>query len=172
MKHHEDKIYEPLRNGEEVMPILNKIAIFGALEERELNILFHNLLIVKYKKGEMISEIGTPGNYIYIIKKGLVKLYIEEDNTSLELIEFGIGNCFGETSLIGILPHSANIIAEEDSELMVLSGHALHDLYATDIQLFSKIILNIARETCRRLVKADNVLLHYVLDEKNKGMIL
>jgi CRP-like cAMP-binding protein len=167
-----NKNYQPLLDFDEVMPILNQIAIFGALDENELKILFQKLLLVRYNKGEMICELGAPAKYIYIIKQGKVKLFIEEDNTSFELLEFGVGKCFGETSLIGIQPHSANIIAEEDTELLVLSGKTLHDLYKTDLQLFSKIILNIARETCRRLNQADNVLLHYVLDEKHKGKIL
>lgn len=167
----ESKIYEPLLNIEEILPILNQIAIFGALNDNELYTLFQNLKKVKYKKGELICRYGTPAKYIYIIYKGRVKVYIEDQHTVLELIEFGIGKCFGETSLIGIQPHTANIIAEEDTELIVLSGKALHELFKSDMELFSKIILNIARETCRRLSDTDNILLHYVQNEHNKGLI-
>ena len=78
---------------------------------------------------------------------------------------------FGETSLIGIQPQSANTIAIEDTELIVISGHSLNQMYKNDVSLFSKIVLNIARESCRRLIKTDDILLHYVLKEKEEGVV-
>ncbi len=160
------KVLEPLLDVESIIPILNRISLFGGLDEKELYIIFRNLKKVRYKKNEIIVRQGTPANYIYIVKSGRVKVYIEEKQKALELTEFGVGNCFGEASLIGIQPHSANVITMEDTELMVLSGRDLHEFYNTDTVLFSKIILNIARDTCRRLYRTDNTLLHYVLGEK------
>jgi CRP-like cAMP-binding protein len=92
-----------------------------------------------------------------------VKLVINEKSDPLELIVFGEGQCFGETSVIGIQPHAATAIAVEDTELIVLSRNALLSLMKTDIELFSILTLNIAREACRRLHKTDEILLHYVL---------
>ena len=99
-------------------------------------------------------------------------MYVEDDQTAYELAEFSVGQCFGETSLIGIQPQSATMMAEEDSELILFSGTALHSLYKEDTKLFSKILLNIARETCRRLAQTDDVMLHYVMDEKKRGQVL
>jgi CRP/FNR family transcriptional regulator, cyclic AMP receptor protein len=165
------KIYTPLLDVENVLPILNEISMFGGLDERELQTLFGKLQKVRYSRGEMVFRQGDPAHYLYIVKQGRVKLYVEQEQTALEFLEFGIGKCFGETSLIGIQPHSGNVVALEDTELMVLSGTGLHELYKTDLLLFCKIIMNIARETCRRLVKTDDILLHYVLKEKHKGTI-
>jgi len=36
-------------------------------------------------------------------------------------------------------------------------------LLKSELELFSILILNIAREACRRLHKMDEILLHYVL---------
>jgi CRP-like cAMP-binding protein len=161
-----EKVLEPLLDVESIIPILNRISLFGGLDEKELYIIFRNLKRVRYRTDELIVRQGTPANYIYIVKSGRVRVYIEEKQRALELTEFGVGNCFGEASLIGIQPHSANVIALEDTELMVLSGKDLHSFYQTDTVLFSKIIMNIARDTCRRLYRTDNTLLHYVLGEE------
>ncbi len=163
---------EPLVDTDTIMEILGQITILGGLNEDELNFLFKKMNKIRYRKGEIIFSRGDRASYIYIVKSGMAKMYIEEDQTAFELAEFRVGQCFGETSLIGIQPQSATIIAEEDSELIIFSGSALHSLYKENVQLFSKILLNIARESCRRLAQTDDVMLHYVLDEKKRGQVL
>ena len=164
-------LLESLRDYENILPILGRIAIFGGLDEKELGIVFQNLQKVRYARGQIICKQGDLGRFIYIVKKGRAKMYLEESYTALELVEYSIGDCFGETALIGILPHSATVEAVEDSELIVLSGKNLYDLYKHDIDVYCKVLLNITRETCRRLASTDNVLQHYVMDEKKRGQI-
>ena len=159
----EKKTYEPLSDIENVLAILNKITIFAGLSDPQLYTLFRLLSSVSYKANETVFEQGEePGN-IYIVKKGKVKLVVWEDGTPLELIEFEQGHCFGEASVIGIQRHQGTVIATTDTELIVLSRKALMSIYDSDKELFSILILNIAREVCRRLYASDDVLLHYIL---------
>ena len=116
-----------------------------------------------YKKDEIVFRQGESPTHIYIVESGRVRLFIEEDYTPLQMFEFHPGECFGESSLIGIMPHTASAICIEKTELIVLSKAALHSLYKDDIELFALIILNIARETCRNLAKTDDILKHYAL---------
>ena len=153
----------PLQNIEDVLSILNEISIFAGLSDKQLYTLFRLLEKTSYKKGEKIFEQGSQPSHIYIIQSGSVKLVINEKSELLELIVFEQGQCFGETSVIGIQPHAVTAIAVEDTELIVLSRNALLSLMKTDLDLFSILILNIAREACRRLHKTDEILLHYVL---------
>jgi CRP/FNR family cyclic AMP-dependent transcriptional regulator len=148
---------------EEVRAVLRKITILAGLTEQQLCSVLELLDKVTYQTGEHIFEQGQQPSHIYIIKSGRIKLIAQEDDTNLELIVFEQGKCFGESSIIGIQPHAATAIAIEPSELMVLSRNALLSLYKTDLELFSILILNIAREACRRLHSTDEVLLHYVL---------
>ena len=39
-------------------------------------------------------------------------------------------------------------------------------LYNTDPKLFGMLMMNIAREVCRRLNKAEDIMLHYALNGK------
>ena len=155
----------PLLDIEDVLPILNEISIFAGLSDKQLYTLFRLLEKAHYKKGEKVFEQDGQPSHIYIIQSGSVKLVINEKSEPLELIVFGEGQCFGETSVIGIQPHAATALAVEDTELIVLSRNALLSLLKTDLDLFSIFILNIAREACRRLYKTDEILLHYVLRE-------
>lgn len=148
---------------EEVRAILRKITILAGLTEEQLCRVLELLDKVSYQTGEHVFEQGQQPSHIYVIKSGRIKLVVQEDGTCFELIVFEQGKCFGESSIIGIQPHAATAIAIEPSELMVLSRGALLSLYKTDLELFSILILNIAREACRRLHCTDEVLLHYVL---------
>ena len=156
----------PLLDIEDVLPILNDISIFAGLSDKQLYTLFRLLEKTSYKAGEKVFEQGSQPSHIYIIQSGSVKLVINEKSNPLELIVVEQGQCFGETSVIGIQPHAATAITVEDTELIVLSRNALLSLLKSNLDLFSILILNIAREACRRLHKTDEILLHYVLREQ------
>jgi CRP-like cAMP-binding protein len=145
----------------DILPILNDISIFAALSNGQLCNLISLLERIRYKTGDRIFTEGQQPSHIYIVMSGRVKLVVGAEQTPLELAIFGKGECFGETSVIGIQPHSATTIAIEETELLVLSRNTLLSLLKSDLELFSVLILNIAREACRRLRKTDQVLLHY-----------
>jgi len=126
-------------------------------------LLFKLLRRVSYKAGEVVFFQGAEPSHIYIIQSGRIKLVVGKDDTLFELVVFGQGDCFGETSVIGIQPHVATATATEDTELIVLSRQALLSIYKQDLELYSILLLNIAREACRRLHHSDEVLLHYAL---------
>jgi len=157
------KTYEPLLDIENVLSILNKITIFAGLSDSQLNKLFKLLSSVSYKANETVFEQGDEPGHIYIVKKGSVKLVIWEEQIPLELMVFEEGHCFGEASVIGIQRHQGTVIAITNTELIVLSRKALMSIYDSDKELFSILILNIAREVCRRLYASDDVLLHYLV---------
>lgn len=161
----ENKAYEPLLDIESILPILNKIAIFAGLSEAQLFKLFRLLQCVHYKTNEAVFEQGDKPSHIYIVKSGKVKLVVKEKQETLELIVFEQGHCFGEASVIGIQPHKGSAISITETELIVLSRNALLSIYDTDKEMFCMLILNIAREVCRRLHASDDILLHYLLEK-------
>ncbi|MDD5217502.1 MAG: cyclic nucleotide-binding domain-containing protein [Candidatus Omnitrophica bacterium] len=165
----ENKHYLLIENKENVFPILSKIAIFGGLSEKQFLTVLELLKRVTYQSGEMIFREGDPASHIYIVRSGEVRVVVGIDQESLEIATFTTGQCFGETAVIGIQPHSASAIAMSDTELIVLEGRALFSIYDADKELFGMLILNIAREACRRLHQTDEVLLHYVLRENHLG---
>jgi len=151
----------PLIEIEEILPILNKIAIFGGLSDKQLYTIFRLLEKIHYKKGERIFEKGDSPDYIYIVLKGSVELFLDVSGNCLAENVFTVGDCFGETSVIGIIPHTANTIAKEETDLILFSREDLFTLWDNDKELFGMVTLNIAREACRRLNKADQTLLYY-----------
>lgn len=156
------KVYSPVTDLENVMKILDKISLFGGLTDEQLYTVFKVLKNVTYNENETIFKKGDTPDYIYIVKSGKIRLAIGPECEPLQIMEFNVGECFGETSLIGILPHTATALAVENTELIVLSGIDLMEFFNVDKDLFGMLILNIAREASRRLHKTDDILMHYV----------
>ena len=152
---------ELLLEIEDILPILNDIAIFGGLSDKQLHTVFRLLEKTHFHKGEFIFEKGDMPSNIYVVWRGRVELLLDVGGSYLAENVFTVGECFGETAAIGIQPHTASAIAMDDTDLIVLSNKSLFSIWDTDKELFAALALNIAREACRRLNKADEVLLHY-----------
>lgn len=150
---------EPLLDLQRVLPILDQISLFGGLSEDQLHTMFGKLKLVHYKAQDMIFKQGDQPSYIYIVLTGEIRLVFEHADHPLSKAQFLPGACFGETSVIGIQPHSASTLAVVDTDLLVLSKENLMEIFDSDKTLFGMLILNIAREASRRLHKADDLLL-------------
>lgn len=159
-----EKYRLPLLDVENVLPILNKIAILGGLDDAQLYSVFRMLETERYEKGEFIFRQGDSPSHIRIIRSGRVHMIENVEGTPLELVEFRAGDCFGETSVLAIQQHTASALAIEDTELLVIPREKLFALYESDAKLFGMLMMNIAREACRRLNRTEDVMLHYALE--------
>jgi len=151
---------------ENILPMLNKISVLGGLDDAQLYTIFRMLEVEQYRKGELIFRQGDSPSHIRIVRTGRVRMVEDIDGTPMELLEFNTGDCFGETAVIAIHPHTASAIAMEDAELLVIPRDRLFGLYDSDPKLFGMLVLNIAREACRRLNKTEDIMLHYALKGK------
>lgn len=152
----------PLKDINSLLNLIHKISIFGGLTDDQLQEIFELSFLAELPHKSKLFSPGDSPNYIYILIKGSIKLYITHDNVQYEFVSFQIGDCFGEASMVSIEPHSASAICESDCELIVLSRKAFLKLHKTNPDLFSRLILNIARELGRRLHKTNNLLFEYV----------
>ena len=145
-------------NLEEVIPILKQISIFGGMTEEGLSKIVALITVKDYAKEEVIFKEGEPSVAIYIVYSGKVKIVLHLEDNPYTLVEFTVGDCFGETAMIGIQNHATSAVAMEDSRIMLLTAQNFNDLYKGDPKLFSLLILNVARESCRRLCKNTKII--------------
>jgi CRP-like cAMP-binding protein len=140
------------------LEMLKKVTVFAGIEEEKLAGLCSCCKLVSFKKGEKVISEGTVSSEIFIIIRGRLKIVLNAGDRQIDLIELHAGHCVGEASVIGVQSHSASVIATEDSDLMELGRKTLMDMAQNDKDLFSLIILNIARELARRLYNTDHLL--------------
>lgn len=106
--------------------------------------------LVSFKKNETIVEQGKSIKHIYIIKKGIVKCSIAEENNKSYTLEFlGVGEIIGEIETLLNCKNLASIKSLTESLL-----------YKIEVDFFKKVLLNephfnilLMKELARRLQK-------------------
>jgi len=110
--------------------------------------------------GERIIGIGEAARELFIIIRGRVSARLPvEDGPSRRLATFTGGMAFGELALIDGAPRSAEITADTDVELHVLSVENFERLKDVYPQIKIAILKNLTLLICRKLRKANRELI-------------
>ena len=110
------------RRSVRLMDVISKIPFFVPLQETEREELAADATMHVFNAGEMIIGEGDSGRSVYIILDGRVKVFTSDDGgNELPLATLGVGQFFGEMSLVSGKPRSSSVTALELSVLVELS---------------------------------------------------
>src|SRR5574337_97170 len=106
-------------NGNNVLDLLKGVPILDDLSKEELK-EFERIAHYRHlKANEHIFWEGEPGVAMYIIKKGVVKIYkTSADGKNEDLAMLKEGDFFGELALLDESPRSASAIAMEACHIL------------------------------------------------------
>lgn len=101
--------------------LLHRVPIFSALSTPQLAQLAGNVTKQRVKRGELIVEQGKKSNSLFIILSGRARV-VMTDRRGKEVILTALapGDYVGEISLIDGKSHSASVVAEVQTDLLVL----------------------------------------------------
>src|SRR5262249_13666105 len=100
---------------------LKQVHIFKSLSEEEMSTLAAVVRKRSFRQGEVIFHRDDPGQVLYMIKEGKVKVCLcGPDGQEISLVVFGKGEYFGELALLDGRPRSADVIALEKVECLAL----------------------------------------------------
>ena len=153
--------FSPLTQVDEVRPILSEISLFGGITEVQLKEVLGRLQWAAFKKGDCVFRKGDEPTHIYIVKSGRVEIQISDGESVVEKKEMGVGECFGEVSLMAMHKHTATALVTRDCEILGLSRRGLIQIQQQDISLFALLMMNVARELARRIMLTDQLCLLY-----------
>lgn len=136
------------------------VPLFSGLDHIELE-RFAELTREKfYPRGSVILFENDPGDSLFVVRQGRVKVVlIGEDGREVILGVLGVGEHFGELSLIDDRPRSAHVIAMDDSHLLVLR----REDFRKRVESSPAVAWSLLTELSRRLRRAD---------EKIGGLVL
>lgn len=104
---------------------LARVPLFAALNEADLGRLAQDVRSRRYRKDETIFVTGDPGTTLCVIDSGRVKLCLSSTEGREMIIDLlGQGDHFGELALLDGEPRSADAIAVEPTQLMLLPRDA------------------------------------------------
>ena len=138
---------------------LAQIPIFGGLPNAVLARIIDLAREVHVAPGGLVFSEGEPARAMFIVREGELEICKRgRDGSEFCLAMLQRGDCVGEMSLIDIQPRSASARAVSEATLCVLDQQEIAKLYQTDLETYTLLVLNIAREISRRLRRADQVL--------------
>jgi CRP-like cAMP-binding protein len=92
-----------------------------------------------YPKDSMIFAEGEPGDELYIIQKGSVKIAKIVDNNEVLLAVLKSGDIFGEMALLEAKPRAASAVAYEDCAVMAVNRANYERMIAAQPQIVARL---------------------------------
>jgi CRP/FNR family cyclic AMP-dependent transcriptional regulator len=138
---------------------LASIPIFGGLSPQYLEWIIEAGTVGDVAEGTQVIGEGEPARSILVVVEGQLEICKRSGlGGEVRLAILRVGDCLGEMSLIDIQPRSATARALIPSVLFRLSHTDIAKLYRAHPQVYTMLVMNIAREISRRLRVADQVL--------------
>lgn len=139
---------------------LATVPLFKSLDAPELERFAELVREKSYPKGSVILFEDDPGDALFVVRSGRVKVVLlAEDGREVILSLMGVGEYFGELSLIDDQPRSAHVIAMEESSLLVLR----RDDFRRRVESSPGVAWALLQELSHRLRRADEKIGNLVL---------
>lgn len=135
----------------EVLESLRAIPLFRRVLDGDLEELGTHLIERRFPKNATVVEEGLPGDYMYVIREGRVKVTKASEDGREKIMNFlEAGAFFGDMALLGNETRSASVKTLEESMLLALSRRDFIDLLRQSPDLALAVIEELAnrlRET-------------------------
>jgi CRP/FNR family transcriptional regulator, cyclic AMP receptor protein len=141
--------------GQDTVGLLRRVSIFANVEEQALRELAALVITKDYPKETLVFGQDDPGDSMFVIASGQVKVVLYGENgKEITLTFFRGGDIFGEMALLDDLPRSANVMTTEPSQLLILKREA----FIEHLKHCPATAINVLSVLCKRLRKADEVI--------------
>ena len=119
--------------NEDIIEFLRNVTPFQDLSDTAIANVVRNISAESYTKGFMIlRQDGPASEYLRIIKKGAVKVFVKSDEGEEIALDYrGVGDSFGFLSLVSSDKSRANIVALEDTTCYVIGRETVLNLLET-----------------------------------------
>lgn len=143
----------------ELETFLEGIPLFGGLAPASVARLAVKLDPQRFTTGQVVCGEGEHGRAMYVVLEGEVLVSRRgPSGERVRLVRLGVGECFGEMTLVDPQPRSATVTAARPSILLALSCKDLYQLYSEDLQGYVMVLQNLCRELSRRLRRSNERL--------------
>lgn len=133
---------------------LKAVPLFQHLSYEEILKVLRVTFLRRVMPGDAIIQEGTPGDEMYIIREGKVRVM----KGAVELAQLKTYDHLGEMSFVDANPRSASVIAIEPTDLITIRKDDFYYLLATDPGLGMKLLWAFIQVLSLRLRAANNEL--------------
>lgn len=145
----EESFWEFLAN--KLLPVPRQdIPFLNGLNDDETKKVLRSGTVLSAQSGDTIIRAGEVGNELFVILSGLVEVRAAQSGKPIAVFE--PGQVFGEIAFITNTTRSADVVALDDTEILVVTQAWLKKMMLGSPELSSKVLLNLSRILCERLV--------------------
>src|SRR6266545_2847915 len=131
---------------------LGELALFRDLPTEHLERLAGLLRRRTFRAGASLITVEQPGEVVYIILTGTVKIHVEQPDGADVIIAFGgPGDVEGEMSLLESVDRSANVVTQEATTVLWMDRHRFREC----LQAMPGMTFNLVRILSGRLRMAN-----------------
>jgi CRP-like cAMP-binding protein len=122
---------------------LKRVPLFTDVGEADLDALAAAFVRRHFRANETIFQEGDPGQMLYLIETGQVRIYVQggDDGQEASVVIYGPTDIFGELAVIDGLPRSASAVAMEDTTVYTLT----RELFREHMKRTPQLALNFMR---------------------------
>jgi len=133
----------------QISEVLKKVPFFRTLGKDGIDFIVERLKFKAFDADHVICNIGDPGDKMYIIINGKVKVVVPSEAGGEEnvIAVLGSGDYFGEMSLLTGEPRSASVITTEASEMFILNKSDFDVI----VERFPSVTLSMGKIMSQRL---------------------
>jgi len=140
---------------EQVIALLSKTELFAGLPDSELRLAAENFHEVPFDKGEILFARGDPGEHLYLIGEGRVRLATSTDEgRELSFRHATAGEILGEIAALDGGPRTAEAMALTSVVAYSLERRLLRELLRRQPEIAGRFVDFL----CRRLRETSNQL--------------
>ena len=150
----------PTTNGEATASgldsrTLRRVKILACFSEEQIQRFSHFVEIQEIPQWSVIVKQGDPGDAMYLVLQGELRVRLMLDGKETILATLGSGDFFGDISLFDEGPRSADVVANADSFVARMSVSAFDRLSNEAPELAAPFLRAIGRTLTAR-IRADN----------------
>ncbi len=121
--------------------LFQRVQLFEGIPAAERATIAKAAQLRTYRRGEVIVRQGQAGETFFVIVRGRVAVTVlSPEGREVVLNTLGEGDHFGEMALLDDEPRSASVVAQEKSELAILSRDVFFDLLRSNFVLTKELL--------------------------------
>ena len=152
--------------------LLSAVHFVGNLNEVALTTLEEHMRLRRFRRGQPIFTQGDPGDSLFLVASGRVKLFIENSNgEQLTILFCDPGSCFGEMAVLDGQPRSASAEALESTEAWVVPRNAFLDLMRREPDIAIAVIVFLCAKLRTDLARLEELIFLDTYDRVGRQLV-
>jgi hypothetical protein len=131
--------------------LLRRLRVFAGMDEAQLRSFVNYMDVQRFKQFSAVVRKGENGDAMYLILEGELRAFTLIGGKETTLTTMGVGEFFGEISLLDQGPRSANVSANSDGILLRISASSFDRLLREAPALAAPFIYSLSRSIVGRM---------------------